>query len=236
MVFDVYKTLIDIKTDESDPSAYEALSGWLASKGVSVRPGGLRQSYKKFTKLAVCANKKPYPDIDIGEVFRKILRKCGSARVTAGLIQETALMFRIVTTKEFALRPGVEQLLKKLHRQARLAVICNGQRLFTVPELERLGVAGYFDYLLFSSDARACKPNPEIFKKALKDMGINPRDAVYIGDDLVNDVAGAKKAGMRAIWVDNAEKVISGTNVVPDAIVRKGCYAEIPEIAAALLG
>ncbi|KAB1271319.1 Phospholysine phosphohistidine inorganic pyrophosphate phosphatase [Camelus dromedarius] len=45
------------------------------------------------------------------------------------------------------------------------------------------------------------KPSPEFFKSALQEMGVEAHQAVMIGDDIVGDVGGAQRCGMRALQV-----------------------------------
>ncbi|KAK1164410.1 phospholysine phosphohistidine inorganic pyrophosphate phosphatase-like isoform X1, partial [Acipenser oxyrinchus oxyrinchus] len=45
------------------------------------------------------------------------------------------------------------------------------------------------------------KPAKVFFQSALADMGVEPHQAIMIGDDLVNDVGGAQQCGMKAVQV-----------------------------------
>ncbi|XP_073859129.1 phospholysine phosphohistidine inorganic pyrophosphate phosphatase isoform X9 [Macaca fascicularis] len=45
------------------------------------------------------------------------------------------------------------------------------------------------------------KPSPEFFKSALQAIGVEAHQAVMIGDDIVGDVGGAQRCGMRALQV-----------------------------------
>ncbi|HLX32556.1 MAG TPA: HAD family hydrolase [Gaiellaceae bacterium] len=66
-----------------------------------------------------------------------------------------------------------------------------------------LGLAPFLDTLVFSEDAGARKPAPEIFHHACADVGVEPAAALYVGDDLVRDVEGARNAGLgtvQALW------------------------------------
>jgi len=67
--------------------------------------------------------------------------------------------------------------------------------------LEGLHLAAWLDLVVLPSEARAAKPDPAIFAFALSRLGIGPAQAVYVGDDLQHDVAGARAAGLRAIHV-----------------------------------
>lgn len=98
---------------------------------------------------------------------------------------------------------GAAEVLGALtQRGLRLALICNtgrtpGSMLRHV--LDRLGLGAYFPVLTFSDEIGLRKPHPEIFSRTLTALGVEPREAAHIGDDVNTDVAGARGIGMRAI-------------------------------------
>jgi len=57
-----------------------------------------------------------------------------------------------------------------------------------------------FDTILISDAEGVSKPGREIFDRALERLGVNPEYAVFVGDHPEVDVAGARAAGMQAIW------------------------------------
>ena len=66
------------------------------------------------------------------------------------------------------------------------------------------------------------KPSPDFFDMALKDMGVQARDAAMIGDDILGDVGGGQKAGMKGILVKTGkyrEDQDSQSGVKPDLIL-----------------
>jgi putative hydrolase of the HAD superfamily len=70
-------------------------------------------------------------------------------------------------------------------------------------DAEALGLAARLDTLTFSDDAGTRKPAPEIFLHACSKLGVAPEAALFVGDDLVDDVQGAANVGMRtvqALW------------------------------------
>jgi len=238
VIFDVYKTLIDIKTDENDIRAYEALSKWLSKRGVEASAGQLRRDFKGFVKEDICLSKEKYPDVEIGGIFSRIIRKYAGREAgnNKKLIEETAAMFRALTTRRLSIYPDSITVLKRLQKKVKLAIISNAQRLFTMQELAKFGLLKYFSCVLFSSDIKVCKPSPKIFLRALKSMKISPRNAVYVGDDLFNDVEGAKNVGIRAIWIDHgAAPEKYKTYYIPAAKITPAEYKTIPEIAGQLL-
>jgi putative hydrolase of the HAD superfamily len=60
-----------------------------------------------------------------------------------------------------------------------------------------------FDVCVFSTDVGFAKPAPEIFMRALDEIGVDPLAAMHVGDSLAGDVQGAAKLGMttvQALW------------------------------------
>ena len=100
------------------------------------------------------------------------------------------------------LRDGTEEVLDELKRRGhRLGVISNADG--TVEALlEDLGLRRHFEFVIDSGSVGVEKPNPRIFRMALERMGIEPGDAVYVGDLYEIDVVGARGAGMRAYLLD----------------------------------
>jgi putative hydrolase of the HAD superfamily len=70
-------------------------------------------------------------------------------------------------------------------------------------DLEQMGVAQRLDVAVFSSEVGYRKPHPSIFRRALDAIEAHPAETLFVGDSLVNDVAGASALGMhtcQALW------------------------------------
>jgi HAD superfamily hydrolase (TIGR01509 family) len=70
-------------------------------------------------------------------------------------------------------------------------------------DAEELGLAPFLDVLVFADETGRRKPEPESFLRACGELGVEPAGALFVGDDLRNDVQGAARAGMRtvqALW------------------------------------
>jgi putative hydrolase of the HAD superfamily len=65
-----------------------------------------------------------------------------------------------------------------------------------------LGLSAKLDVVVTSQDAGATKPKPEIFRFALQKAGLEPDEAIYVGDQYEIDVLGAKSVGMKGILID----------------------------------
>jgi putative hydrolase of the HAD superfamily len=70
-------------------------------------------------------------------------------------------------------------------------------------DLEQMGLAGRLDFSVFSSEVGMRKPHPAIFERALDALGVEPGQALFVGDRLYEDVRGAGELGMttvQALW------------------------------------
>jgi putative hydrolase of the HAD superfamily len=62
---------------------------------------------------------------------------------------------------------------------------------------------GLFDAEVFSATCGLRKPDPRIYRLALEQLGVEPEEAVFVGDGANDELAGAERVGMRAIGVDS---------------------------------
>ena len=99
------------------------------------------------------------------------------------------------------LYPEVVAVLEQLRQRFQLAVISNfdGRLRFI---LQNLGISKYFAHLFISSELGADKPDPEIFRRALKLMHLNAKEVLHVGDDPERDWKAAKEAGLLAFQLD----------------------------------
>lgn len=67
--------------------------------------------------------------------------------------------------------------------------------------LDQHRVLSYFDTLIFSDEVKLAKPNKQIFLTALRAMGASPSETIHVGDHVINDVVGAKRLGMKTVWI-----------------------------------
>jgi len=97
--------------------------------------------------------------------------------------------------------PGTRERLHLLGKKYRLGVIYNADgRIAQV--LERCGIADCFQTIVDSGIVGQEKPHPAIFAAALRAMGSNPEQSLYVGDIYSVDYLGATAAGMRSLLMD----------------------------------
>ncbi len=99
------------------------------------------------------------------------------------------------------LYPEVVDVLTKLQSQFQLAVISNfdGRLRFV---LEHLGVSKFFQHVFISSELGADKPDPEIFRRAIQIIRLQPDQVLHVGDDPERDWKAASCAGLSIFRLD----------------------------------
>jgi putative hydrolase of the HAD superfamily len=97
---------------------------------------------------------------------------------------------------------GAAEVLAALDaRGLRLGIVTNGAESTQQAKIDVLGFRRFLSTVQVSEAVGVKKPDPEIFFRALKEAGVSAAEAVFVGDHPENDVIGATRAGMRAIWV-----------------------------------
>jgi putative hydrolase of the HAD superfamily len=128
-----------------------------------------------------------------------------------------------------ALDPGAAAACERLvGRGIALGVVSNTMRTPGVVLrriFEAAGVLGLFKVLVFSDECGIRKPDPEIFRLALRQVGASPEEALHVGDDAVLDVEGARQAGMGVIQVSHDGRATGP--VKPDAVIT--ALGELPD-------
>jgi putative hydrolase of the HAD superfamily len=99
--------------------------------------------------------------------------------------------------------PEAPRVIDGLKREGlRLAVISNTEDGRLQDSLAAAGLAGRFDLLVDSHLVGCRKPDPAIFRLALRRLGVEAGEAAFVGDSYESDALAARSAGMRAVLLD----------------------------------
>ncbi|MDX9971397.1 MAG: HAD-IA family hydrolase [FCB group bacterium] len=143
-----------------------------------------------------------FPPFSMRSFYRDILMLAGAPEEIA----ERAVDTLMVRHEEISLwtytKPWVEETLAALKRSGvRMAVISNSDgRVFQ--QLDACGITPYMEAIFDSHLVGFEKPDRRFFDHALKELGLDPAQAVYVGDFFHLDVLGANGAGIGALHLD----------------------------------
>ena len=142
----------------------------------------------------------------------------GDEEADAALANELGASYFHHRDRDPALFPDTLPCLDALQAHYRLGLLSNGSRL-----PEKVGLGQYFESVVFAQDHLVAKPDKGIFEVVERQLGVQPAACVLVGDHPLNDVAGAKRAGWRAVWIDRggggAFVPHEGCEEHPDAVV-----------------
>jgi putative hydrolase of the HAD superfamily len=98
--------------------------------------------------------------------------------------------------------PGADALLRALKAHVPLAIVTNNTIVEQTEKLATFGLSEYVDHLVTSEEVGCAKPDAAIFEHALARLGVAAGEAVMVGDSWENDVVGAARCGIRAVWLN----------------------------------
>ncbi len=100
------------------------------------------------------------------------------------------------------LRQGAIELLNYLQGKKIKICLCSDMTAhIQYRKLKKLEIAKYFDFIVTSEEAGVEKPDERIFRLALGKLGLDAREAIFVGDNFERDISGAANAGIQAFIV-----------------------------------
>jgi HAD superfamily hydrolase (TIGR01509 family) len=236
VIFDYGSTLMRFEADpeEVDPLARQALVRQLLADGVPVEAASFPQQFS----LALVENDRrrlrELVDIPMVDVLAGALEQAGLRDVPDPVLKRAMRCFYIEYEQHWHLFPESKTVLDTLReRNIRLGMLTNAGDAENIRSLMfRHALIEYFDPVVISSLEGRRKPDVSLFRNILDAWQMDPASAVMIGDQLGMDILGARRAGMRSIWLRTetempANKADRG-KILADA--EADSIHEIPEI------
>ncbi|HDR06238.1 MAG TPA: HAD family phosphatase [Candidatus Coatesbacteria bacterium] len=175
VIFDLDGVLVD-----SEPLQFEAYATVLAGYGHALSREDFIENWLGQGRLA--EHLKRYEiEVPVEEVRR------AKNDIYARLIRE-----------RMKLRPGVEGLVRRLHREMPVALASSAHPDSVNAVLDRFELRPYFTVVLTSADVKRNKPDPEIYLAASERLGVPPKSCLVFEDSRPGVLA-AKAAGMMVI-------------------------------------
>lgn len=120
--------------------------------------------------------------------------------------------------------PGAADVLRDLSAAGlRRAVLTNYVREVQALKLAHFGLDALVDAVLCVEEVPAAKPDPRAYHAACAALAVTPGQAVMVGDSWEKDVQGARRAGLRAVWVNR-----EGTTGPDPAVPVASRLADLP--------
>ncbi|MBL8995262.1 MAG: HAD-IA family hydrolase, partial [Spirochaetia bacterium] len=203
----------------------------IASKhGLSVEPKKIEATWKRVWAEKDAQNQRlgqagsRHEKLWWKDIVQGVFADLGAFENFDAFFDELFVSFgREARWKMFEEVPYVLGVLKS--RGIQMAIVSNWDgRLFKL--LEELKISHYFRGVFISSVLGTAKPEKKIFDIAMERMGVHPIQTIHVGDSLVDDVHGAKNAGIRPVHIDRETPASSK----PKGFIRIASLKDILEV------
>lgn len=223
ITFDLDDTLWDVAAVMNGAEA--ALRHWLAEHAPQLGPVPIEHLWAIRQRVMA---QDPSLKNRMSELRRRILQQAmlgaGYPDAQAMELAEAAFQVFLTARHQVEFFNGVHETLGLLAQRYQLAVITNGNA-----DVRRLGLGHYFEHILSAEELGVGKPDPLPFQRALELSGVNADQALHIGDHPVDDIIGARRAGLHAVWFNPQSKPWALPEARP-GILSTGLhdYSELP--------
>lgn len=217
IAFDLYGTLMSIRTSERDRRAWNTLAVFLSYHGVPYENAEVRDGYRRLVRAERKRLAAQYGhddvEIDVRKIFEELVREKrvrqkqeAGERYNSELALTAAEVFRAATTRESArLYDGVREMLAALRGAGvKIALLSNAQYVFTEPELRGQGVLEDFDRVFISAHYEVKKPSEDFFNCLIAwagEMGIERGNIMMVGNSPYDDIIPARRLGLQTCFV-----------------------------------
>lgn len=210
VLFDLDETLLDHRTTER--AAATALH----------RIADLKRPVDEFVAAWAAALERHFQryldgELSYEEQRRARVREAIDPRLTDEAVDRLLEQYLAAYLSTPALFTDAVPCLDRLSAAGhRLGVITNGNTEHQRLKLTHSGILARFECVVVSEECGHAKPAPEIFARACAHMGEPAARAIYIGDRYDVDAEGARRAGLRGIWLDR--RATAGAEHLPPII------------------
>lgn len=141
---------------------------------------------------------------DNGTVSRSISFKnyCEKYEVSCMTSKELTDYWTTISGSVVYLFDDVMEVLSALKQDYRLAILTNGSPISQRRKLESTGILPFFELSVVSGEVGIDKPDHRIFDYMCEHLNASAEECLYIGDNYLNDVLGARNAGWDAIYLN----------------------------------
>jgi HAD superfamily hydrolase (TIGR02253 family) len=130
-------------------------------------------------------------------IFNAFLKKV-LGRVDYRILANAIVAYRKARVSSTVPYPQTRTVLLELKsRGLKLGIVTDAPRLNAWLRLAEMGLTEFFDVVITLGDSKKSKPSPNGFKKALRELDVDAKSVLFVGDNPGRDILGAKKVGMK---------------------------------------
>ncbi|KON30933.1 hypothetical protein AC482_02515 [miscellaneous Crenarchaeota group-15 archaeon DG-45] len=218
--FDLFGTLVDAEADWED--CVRSMCGHLRDRGYEFSDDDFISCYRAAAVEHRKARREELREVNNRVWVADALSRM-SFEVEASSPHVVSAVERYFSPWRLTVAPDAHEVLERLHGKFKIALVSNfTDSAYLHRCLEALGLEEFFDGVIVSDSVGWRKPHPAIFETFLELTGATADEAIFIGDDPVSDIKGAKNLGIKAVLLakpGHAGSQEGETEVRPDHVV-----------------
>lgn len=195
IIFDLWETLAYKNVEYS---ATKKINDAIRNKGIRISLEETRKIFERATQLKRWRKKE--------NAYSELCRALGIEPT-----QKNISLFRKIrdhAESRTRVYKHTTKMLKSLKNQGYKLALLSNSSTFMIHELKkRSDILKYFHYKIFSYNIGTIKPDPKMFKEALKRAGCRPEESLMIGDNPKDDIVPARKLGINTIRFRDYEQL-----------------------------
>lgn len=133
-------------------------------------------------------------DQEMFDQLRKVLNLSDNSPLET--IRDLQINSHIITSETI-------EIIRRIKQQYKVGIISNNVYDWVIQVLEAYQIRGLFDAITVSSEVEVRKPDARIFQAALKSVNAKAEEAVFVSDELAEDLVGSKGLGIITVWLKN---------------------------------
>lgn len=206
--FDIWSTLVE-------PNPIPAKEGrkHVLAKAFGIEPTDeLGSLLKEVSREFDHESEKTGVDFDCGDRIDVIADRLGKPRFTGDERAEVVSACQVTTRNHppVLIHPETKSILEELRKRGVLLSAISNTGYAQAPVmrevLKELGIHDLFHSFAFSGEVGKAKPSQDIFTAAYAPLGVEPHEALHVGDSLAADYEGARASGAKALLFDPKKK------------------------------
>jgi HAD superfamily hydrolase (TIGR01662 family) len=222
ILFDLGGTLIHLDKPTADvvKARLKALHNMFLSGGLDIGYSELSEIYHAVHSELSLFSEETGIETTTSRILEEVFARLGILGLRHWVMEDLVRDFFEPEIKSWVVYDDTLSILSSLKSQGyRLGIVSNARSHWAVIEImRRLGIDWFFNTTVTSAKFGLRKPRPEIYLKAMRDLGSNIGSTVMIGNSLDTDVIGAKRLKTKALYLER--EIPDQRPVEPDATLK----------------
>jgi len=220
ILFDFDDTIARTRQGKNVGKTFVALHilNYLKKRGIKTNKKRILEEISKTSSML--DSKGVY---DRNQWWKEVIKKLGNLSVSTKFLKKLTDIYWEKVRKHSSLYKDTEEVLNYLKKRYKLVLITDtdGPSGNKKKRLKSLGTGKWFKNILVAGEeTTATKPAKEVFLKAAQKLGVEAEKCAVVGNELYQDIYGAKNAGMYAILIRRRNIKTSNSKAKPDRVIN----------------